>query len=218
MPILFDSAAEDVEAAHPLVTGDIGDDLVAAFEPWLTADLAMFLRKGVATMFAQVQLYALDTADGLYEGWERLFMADQAPLEALPYLAQIVGERMPVGISEAAQRLRISTRPTAKAGTLGAIIAAAQQTLTGTGTVAVREQDGDVDHLAMRTLSGETPSSTQVQSNVLSVMPADIVLNYAVFTGASLGDVQAGFATLGAITGTLGDVQTNLVGYTTYAR
>jgi hypothetical protein len=198
----------------------IADDLVAAFQPWLTADLEAYLR-AMGSMFEEVELYALDTDDGLYEGWERLFDPDLVPAPALPYLAMLVGERLSIGILEATMRQVIKDRPNQMRGTVPGLVAAAQKTLTGTGTVAIRERDGDEDHLTIHTLASETPNEAQVRADLLSVMPADIVLTYSIFVGATLGDEQAAYATLGAAQaahGTLGEFSGTLVGYTIYTR
>jgi hypothetical protein len=205
----------------------ISSDYVDAHVPWLTPDLQDFL-EAIGAMFAEMESYAFGngTEDEDELGWSILLDVDRVPVQALPdksplqYLAQFVGETVPVGISEAAARQWVRDRPNSRRGTVGSLVAIAQRHLTGSKLVAVRERDGDEDHLAMRTLSTQTADSAALLRALLrDGMPADIVLDYQVFVGATLGDLDAGFATLDDIEAahaTLSDVVNNLVGYDLY--
>lgn len=193
----------------------IADDFVAAHAPWQTEDLDTYNRV-IGEMFAEVELYAFDTDDA--EGWEILFDPDLCPVKALPYLAQIVGERLPIGASEAEWRAQIKDRPNQRRGSVPSIVATAKRTLTGTRLVAIRERDPDADHLIVRTLSEQTPDPAIVRRDLLGkTMPADIVLDYDVFTGASWADVAAAYASwtlVAAANVTWADVGNSLVGFT----
>jgi hypothetical protein len=178
----------------------IADDLVDAFEPWWTPALIDYLR-AIGSMFEEVELYALSGEDG--EGWQILLDPDNAPAAALPYLAQYVGERLPVGISEAAARAWIKDAPNMRRGTLESVVRVAQRYLTGNGTVQVIERSGaggaSVDRLTVQTYVPETPDPDAVEEALLrEVVPADIVLTYILAEGQTYGDIQAAHATYGA--------------------
>lgn len=195
----------------------LADDLVAAFEPWITTDLEDFLR-ALGSMFSEVELYAVDENDDML-GWSNLLDPDLCPVPALPYLAQYVGEQLPVGLTEAQQREWIKDAPNQRRGTVLGIVRAAQRTLTGTRLVAVNEREGDEDHLGIVTYTDQTPNPEQVRADILSVMPADIVLNYSNLGGQSWSSVKTNFATWQDVKdhyATWADVRADTPGYTIY--
>jgi hypothetical protein len=173
----------------------IADDLVEAFIPWLTDDLEDYLR-AIGSMFSEVELYAI--ADDDDQGWVILFDPDRCPAPALPYLAQYVGERLPVGISEAGAREWIKDAPNQRRGTIGAIWRTAQRRLTGTRTVSIIERDGidgsdDPDRLTVITYTDETPDPAGVLADLHhDAVAIDTDLNYEVVAGQTW--VQAGAA------------------------
>lgn len=168
------------------------DDYVAAFEPWSTSDLVDYLG-AIASMFATVELYAFDTADD--EGWTILFDPARCPFEALGYLAQYVGETLPVGIDEVGAREWIEDAPNQLRGTNYAIFRAAQRKLTGQRTVTLVENDGAVDALTVITYTGDTPDPAGTLADLLDVVPADTVLTYNTQDGQSWSDVATTYAT-----------------------
>lgn len=200
----------------------IADELVAAHEPWITDDLETYLR-AIGGMFAELELYAVDT-DTL-EGWTALFDPMLVPAAALPYLAQYVGERLPLGLTEALQREWIGDKPNQRRGTLLSLVRAAQRTLIGQRTVAITERSGgDPDTVAIVTYAGETPNPDAVLREILSVFPASMLLVYSTLTGESWNGVLTGtygasWAAVKAHYTTWGDVNSDVVGVTgTYTR
>src|SRR3954452_18712789 len=106
-------------------------------------------------MFTEVELYAIAEDDD--QGWVILFDPDRCPAPALPYLAQYVGERLPVGLSEPLQREWIKDAPNQRRGTPMSIFLAAQRKLTGSRLVSMRERDGgDPDKLTVVTYTAQT--------------------------------------------------------------
>lgn len=175
----------------------IADDLVEAFEPWITDDLEDYLR-AIGGTFQEIEEYAVDNVDG--EGWTLLLDPDRCPEEALPYLAQYVGEQLPVGATLAAKRERVLDAPNQSRGTLMSIVFAAQRSLTGSRAVSVKERDAvdgvsdDPDRLTVITYSDETANPSLVRSDLLSVVPAGIALNYVVLDGQTWSAVDATYA------------------------
>lgn len=132
----------------------IADDLVAAHAPWLTDDLETYLR-AVGGMFTEIELYSADSEE--FDGWTILLDVDRCPVKALPYLAQYVGERLPVGLSEDAQRQWIRDAPNQRRGTIQSIVrAAARQLESEHPLVTVIERDGGADKLTVVTYDFQT--------------------------------------------------------------
>lgn len=167
---------------------EIGDALVAGHEPWMTNDLKDYLRV-IASMFGEAELYGYDTDD--FEGWSILLDVDRCPVEALPYLAQYVGERLPRGITEADARQWIKDAPNQQRGTLQSIVDAAQRWLTGGKNVTVIERAGGPDKLAVVSYTDQTPDSARVLAELNTVVPADISLTYTVTSGQIWSQVIA---------------------------
>jgi hypothetical protein len=164
-------------------TTETGEALVQQHEPWMTVELADYLR-AIGSMFAEVELYAFDTDE--FEGWTILLDVDRVPYAALPYLAQYVGERLPSGIADADARQWIKDAPNQQRGTLQSIVDAAQRWLTGGKNVTVIQREGGhPDHLTVVSYTGETPDSARVLAELYTTVPADISLTYVV-TGGQL--------------------------------
>lgn len=175
------------------------DDFVARFEVWLTPDLETYLRAW-AGMADELELYIADmfdedTGEPTYEGWTILFDPDRCPAPALPYLAQYVGEILPVGIPEPQAREWIKDAPKQLRGTPYAIFRAAQRRLTGTRLVSMLERDGTVDTLQVVTYTDQTPNPNGTRQDLLDVVAADVILDYIVQAGQTYSAVKAGTAT-----------------------
>jgi hypothetical protein len=173
---------------YEYVEGEVSEDLVAAHEPWITDDLATYLR-AIGGMFAEVELYAFDTDE--FEGWTILLDVDRVPVQGLPYLAQYVGERLPRGLTEEAQRQWVRDAPNQRRGTLSSIVDAAQRFLTGARIVTVIEREGGADKITVVTYTDQTPSSARVLAELNKVIPADISLTYVVNPGQIWSQVVA---------------------------
>lgn len=164
---------------------------------WARADSEVWdLLKYVDSLMSNLQpLVDLvrDTED--HPGWARLLDVDNAPSEALPWLAQFVGVTPLRGLSDEAQRLRIKEAAGWQRGSVNAIRAAAQQFLTGSRLVEVYERDGDNPwRFRVRTYLAETPNAQAVRDAVEALKPAGLVFVH---------EVQAGI-TIDALVGPIG--------------
>src|SRR5437764_7240325 len=120
-------------------------------------------------MYQLVEDLVRDTLDG--PGWSALVDLDRCPDVALPWLAQLVGVRLLPGSTPDEQRARIASTDGFRRGTRDAMIAAARATLTGAGTVILRERDGDpvaepIDYayrLTAITYADETPDASATE-------------------------------------------------------
>lgn len=117
---------------------------------------------------------------------------DLCPGWALPWLAQLVGVRLPAGVSDDDARELIANVSGFARGTPASLQAAASLTLTGNQTVAFRERDaGDPYRLEVVTLTGETPDPTATQRALLAQKPGGIVLSYRTVEGQDWQAVTA---------------------------
>lgn len=170
----------------------IAEDFAAALSPWdLTGDLSTY-GEAIGQMFKQVELFAADTDTTV--GWQLLWDVDLAPAIALPWLAQVVGERLPVGLSEAASRTQIKATPNQFRGTLKATVLGVQGALTGTKRVWIRERFNgstfDEDSIAIATYEHETPDQQAVLNALRRTVPADINVFYEMLAGATWGTLE----------------------------
>lgn len=180
----------------------LADDIVEVFAPWLTPELEDYLREN-GSMFEEVETLAFETEEG-DPGWGIILDLDRARTQDLPYLAQYIGERIPVGLSDAASREWISDAPNMRRGTLLSIAQAAQRTLTGARLVWMSERDdgaaGDQpDDLMIVTYTSQTPDSARVLRDIYDVVPADISVHYTVQSGASWAQINASYASWSAV-------------------
>jgi hypothetical protein len=153
--------------------------------------------------FEQVEEWVRDTPDG--PGWSLLLDAARCPPEALGWLAQFVGVRLLPGATDDANRARIVATDGFHRGTLSAMVAAAQATLTGHQSVFVTERDSAAAapdyayYLTVQTYSSQTPDPTATKNALLAQKPAGIVLTYTVLVGQTYTQVDANYATYAAL-------------------
>jgi hypothetical protein len=192
-PILKSFAAALYDSLTPLAAQDAG----------LNWPLANYMA-AIGEMFQVVDDYGRDqllSGGKIAPGWSQLIDVDRCPLEALPWLGQFVGVSVDTGLSEADQRTQIRNANGWKRGTVGAIVAAAQQLLTGTKSVTVVERDptASASHpaygLSVFTRTSETPDSAAVLAAIISQKPAGIVLNYQDLAPVTYEDLFLDYAT-----------------------
>lgn len=153
------------ERTQPLAPDDATYD-------WAHAKLC----EGMMLPFEQLA-ELVDPEDETMVPWEPLFDVNICPEWALPWLGQLVGVRVPAGLTEQQKRDMIKGLANFKRGSPEAIIAAAQLTLTGNATVLLRERDaGNPYQLEVVTYSSETPDPAATMRAILSQIPAAIVL------------------------------------------
>lgn len=162
------------------------EDLRYSLAPIMTPALDEYCQ-ALAAKYAQVELYTLDSIglDGNeLPGYGNIFSVDDCPAEALPYLAQFVGETLPSTLTEAEARERIRGQPNRKRGTPAGITAAAALTLTGTKTVFFIERSSSACPsepaygLTVGTLASETPDADATEAAIRSNIPGGIILEF----------------------------------------
>ena len=166
----------------------VADDLVEALYPFWSQDYED-LARAIGSMWDHVEIYTTDQVGGA-PGWCLLFDPENAPVDALPWLAQVVGERLRTGLDEPQQREWIVDRPNAKRGTPLALARAAQRSLENGRVVELYERtfpDGTTDpmgdNILVYTYSVDTPNPAQVFQDLLEVSFADMAITYEVLSG-----------------------------------
>jgi hypothetical protein len=173
----------------------VADDLYDAVAPIAVHDqgATRALCEAFATLLQIVVDLSSDTADG--PGWSIIMDVDRAPLYALPWLAQLVGVRLPTGLDEQQQRDRIRSTDGFRRGTPAALIGAAQQHLIGDKRVVLRERYPTVGAMLVITYLVETPDDDAVLAAMLEQKAAGLILTYEVRIGQSWQDVKDNNAT-----------------------
>jgi hypothetical protein len=191
------------------------DRLLAYFEPWMTDDLAAYLTV-IGEMFAQAELvYLWDEAALAAVGvdpeemeedvsYGQLLATARTTAIALPWLAQFVGERFPVGLGAAAQREWIRDRPNSRRGTLLSLANAAQRSLTGDRLVTIFERnDGTAveapDDVTIVVYADQCPDPAQVARDIVDTFPLELSLHLVISTGATWSQIKANYATWDAL-------------------
>lgn len=175
----------------PIWTDDLGDYVAA-----------------IATMWSEVEQYQADP-DTDAVNWQALFDVDVAPMAALPWLAQCVGERIMVGFTEQQARDWIVSAPNWSRGTEQGIVDAIKRLLIPPATVQFGTRmrlDGTVDddYIAIVTYATQTPDAQAVRNTLRRTVPADIVWEYDVLDAATWELVEAGMADWAELESTYG--------------
>lgn len=144
----------------------------------------------LGTVHDVVRTVTSDTEAGA--GWSALFDPDRCPAAFLPYLAQHFGVRIPVGTPEATARAMIKTPAGFVRGAVGAVLAAVQQTLTGTQYVSFTDrQDNSFWRWLLVTRPSETPDPGATYRALLSQKRAGVIATHVV-TDVTLIDELTG--------------------------
>lgn len=170
------------------VSGEVYEGLTT----WARADRDVWdLLRYVDAMMSTLQpIVDLVRDTDKHPGWARLLDVDDAPSEALPWLAQFVGVTPLRGLSDEAQRLRIREAAGWQRGSVASIRAAAQQFLTGSRLVDVFERDGGNPwRFRIRTYLRETPNAKAVYDAIQALKPAGLIFVHEVQAGIAIDDL-----------------------------
>jgi hypothetical protein len=169
----------DTPPPAALAPDSFAGDLYASLDP-LTAQepnvgwSLLILCNAIGTMFQMVDDWVRDQPEG--PGWSLLLDINRCPPEALGWLGQFVGVRIPGGLTDAQQRAWILSMIGFRRGTPAAMISAVQATLTGTKAVTLVERDGDPYYMTVKTNTAETPNAAATNAAILSQKPAGLTL------------------------------------------
>lgn len=111
--------------------------------------------------------------------WVPLFDVELCPEFALPWLAQVVGVRLPASVTGEAAREYIKALSFEQTGKPETIIRVIQAVLTGSKSVTLYERsDGDAYHLEIVTADSDTPDVQAVRDAIVACVPAAILVEY----------------------------------------
>lgn len=169
--------------SRPTDAGAIGEAIYAQLEPLAYDDenqgwALLILCGAIGRMLQPVDDLVSDGED--FPGWSVLLDVARCPYAYLPYLAQFVGARIPVGTPEEEARNLVRTPSGFRRGTKESLIAAAQKNLTGNKTVKVVERTSSAYALTVITRTAETPNPAITLQDILSQKPAGLVLTHIV--------------------------------------
>ncbi len=152
------------------ISSQFGQRLFDRLEPWQTDDLARFC-DALGVMFDPVLELAeevgVDGEPGYIPPYGRLFDPDLCPYEALGYLGQFVGVRIPTGASETEARALVKAESGLNRGTRASAESAIQRSISNpwkpltpvtAGQILSREVAGVITYYKVTT-SFTTPST-----------------------------------------------------------
>jgi hypothetical protein len=184
--------------------GNYGEDLYQQTLPLHGPDpdgLAHDYVGAVTHPLRQIDEIVRDTPEG--PGWSILLDVAAAPVEGLPWLAQVLGvelaPRSPNQTDEeweAYARDALRRQTGRQRGTIDAIVSAIQATLTGTRSVSIVERyAGDPYQITYGTRSSETPDPDATYRAMLRQKPAGIIATHVETADWAWIDVAADYAT-----------------------
>ena len=134
-------------------------------------------------------------------GWSDTLDPDRAPAWALSWLGgNFAGVTFPEGMSEADQRLRITSPPAFDRGTPNGMKAAIKTTLTGTDPyVFFQERQGSPYRVTAITRASETPDTAATLRAALSQKPAGLILTHIATNVRTILQVKTDYPTIGAV-------------------
>lgn len=201
------------------VVGDVGEDLYASLQlgeaetmTYADADndwALLWYCGGIGASMEKV--WDLVQADEEYDGWVRMLDPDTSPSYTLGYLAQFAGVALEPLWTDQERRDAIKTPNGFRRGTIAAMRAAIQRTLTGAKDVFFLERSGGSAYeLTVNTIENQTPDEAASYAAALSQKPAGIILLFNVAGTRPYSDVDADHATYTSLEteGTYKDVRT----------
>lgn len=187
--------------ARPVVN-PIAERMYREVSPLATRDeelgypLLHFLHAWTQPM-ALIESYVRDTDDG--PGYSRVMDPQTAPEEFLDWLGQFVGVRPTAGMVIEDRRARVEARTGLRRGSMPAIVAEGQLTLTEPRTVYYLERPGgNAYQLRIATIEDQTPDPDATEAAFRLQKPIGIKLLYTVVPGVggmTWGEVATRYAT-----------------------
>ena len=128
--------------------------------------------------------------------WAPAVDVDLAPFEALPWLAQWVGEELADTLTDAQRRDRIRRPAGPRRGSPKALREAVAEVLTGGRTVLVDEVYGGNPHRArVRTYASQTPDAAAAEAVADAAAPGWVEIVFELLAGQTHTQAQAKAAT-----------------------
>jgi hypothetical protein len=190
----------------------------AQLAPVASSDLTAYM-DAIAGMWGQCDAFLADPDNDIVD-FQALFDVDLAPFWVLAWQAQCVGERIPVGYTDAQARDWIRNSPTWVRGTPQGIWNAVKRVLAPGASMQMRERwnpntsAADPDWISILTWATQTPDQNLVLAVLRRNVPADIMFGYTVQAAATWGSFTSVVANWGALRTTYGPNWSNVQGAT----
>lgn len=176
---------------------------VAKAEPGLNWPLATYIG-ALGQMFQDIEDMAREQNG--YPGYSQLVDVNRVRADRLPWLAQFIGavlpQRLPGETDEAyVSRMRgfIKDPSHFKRGSVAMITWVAQQRLTGTRSVYIRERDTSPYHYTVVTRTSETPDPAGTLADLKAAKPAGLILAHNLVAGWDWFGVDGQYASWDAL-------------------
>lgn len=111
-------------------------------------------------------------------GWGDLLDIDTAPPDAVAWLGQFSGARIPAGLLDAARREYVKDRHEWETGRRPKVIEEIVATLTGTKRFSLVERAGSPGNVELRTHPAETPDTDATEAAFLRQKPGGLTYEY----------------------------------------
>lgn len=131
-------------------------------------------------------------------GWSSLMDLTRVPAYALPWLGQFVGAVVPDGSTEAQAKSIILDRPATARGRPSTLLAAVQATLTGGKHAVLLERDSSAYHGTIEVKVSDCPDPAATRAAIAANKPGMLIIDLAVLSGPSYGDILADLGGPGA--------------------
>lgn len=148
---------------------------------------------GPGELLGELDDLVRDSEDG--PGWSAPFDVDRAAMEQLPWLGQLVGVRIPEGLTLEEARDWVQSTTGWHRGTPAAIKAAARATLVAPKKVNLVERDTSPYRLRVQTYAIQTPDPAATEAAVRAQKPAGLVMFYDLLPGEPWSVVRDTYAT-----------------------
>jgi len=203
------------------------DGVAASLAPW-NDEAGQFeaFNRALGSMFDQVTLIVQDVgspdvAATFTACWSTLLDPDACPDQFLPFLALFVGVSIPQGASAAAARAMIYARSGWSRGTPAAIVAAAQQYLSGSQSCVIEERTAvngseDAYHFCLIVLTSQVTNAENLTAAVNLVRPAGVEWTLIQVAAWTIGEMEAAYATIAlleAAFATVGGLESDETGH-----
>jgi hypothetical protein len=192
-----------IPTATPLTVSETTLDWWNQLGPWRDADNASGIAgKGyplltfldaIGSQYDVTEEYTRDSPT--HVGWGTLLDVNTCPDFALPWLAQFAGVAIPVGTTDAAARVLITSQANAKRGTPQVLIAILQSFLTGTKQVTLLERTPDPYSFTIICQASEMPggaggaTAALALAALMAAKPAGLVMSFLVQAGLTWAEM-----------------------------
>jgi hypothetical protein len=191
------------ETTGPVLVQDstFTDEVLAHASAWTSGtDVMAVYLSAIAAAFEEVYTLVMPFGDpedqvNFWPSWAVLLDPTNCPTNLLPFLSQFNGTAVPPGTSDAVARQQIRTEASMYRGTVAAMVQAAQNQLTGTQQVLLRERTSaagtpDPYHVILTYNTGQCQSPAALIAAVEAQKPAGIQISYVGTAGYTWNESQ----------------------------